>query len=632
MKLGDTELTKNTDYTVELSDNINAGTAKIKVTGAGTYTGTANGTFAISPKTVTSPTIVLSATSFEYDGAEHYPTVTVKDGTTVIPASEYTVDYQTSSGVTVQIKEKGTYKVVVTDKEGGNYTLSKTTADFEIMDGTSPGDPGFPYPADGDWTYNDEIKIITNSASKVYDGTPLTDVTYRVVGLPSNLSINVIVSGTQTDVGQSGNTIQAYTISNSSKEDVTSHFTQITCTGGILKVTPAALTVTTGSANKEYDGEPLTCNEASISGLIEGQVIKVTATGSQTNAGSSKNTYTIDWGTTNQRNYTVTENLGMLTVEKAKPQVTVTEAPYLRYTGEPQALLSEAKTTGGTLKMYIDNGPEGSTSWSTEIPKGTKAGQYPIKYRVFVDENSNYEEVSLQTKIAVIGPKEVKNPTIELSATSFTYDGSEHKPTVTVKDGETKLTEGKDYTIAYQKGGATATEFKAAGTYIVVISSIEGSNYIVNGSKTFEIVNPQKKDPEVTVTGATYLRYTGQPQQLLSVATTSGGTLKFGIASFQTPSNKSVTTGNTGATAIKWSPDIPTGTDAGTYTIAYRVAGDNDYNSVDKKELIVVIKGVNFKKNPEGGVTITGGDDGVGGGGTIVIPSSVPGEDGAREL
>ena len=39
----------------------------------------------ISPKTVSSPTITLSATSFAYDGTAKQPTVTVKDGSTTIP-------------------------------------------------------------------------------------------------------------------------------------------------------------------------------------------------------------------------------------------------------------------------------------------------------------------------------------------------------------------------------------------------------------------------------------------------------------------------------------------------------------------------------------------------------------------
>ena len=78
----------------------------------------------------------------------------------------------------------------------------------------------------------------------------------------------------------------------------------------VQKVTPAAATVTTGSASKAYDGAPLTSAEAGITGLVGGDTAAVTATGAITNAGTATNTYAIDWGDTKASNYAVTENLG----------------------------------------------------------------------------------------------------------------------------------------------------------------------------------------------------------------------------------------------------------------------------------------------------------------------------------
>lgn len=68
-------------------------------------------------KTVTSPTIALSETSYTYDGTAKTPTVTVNDGETVIPASEYTVGYSNNTNA-------GTATVTITDVEGGNYIVS----------------------------------------------------------------------------------------------------------------------------------------------------------------------------------------------------------------------------------------------------------------------------------------------------------------------------------------------------------------------------------------------------------------------------------------------------------------------------------------------------------------------------
>ena len=91
---------------------------------------TGSQTVAISPKTVSSPTITLSGTSFEYTGEAITPTVVVKDGSTTIPAEEYTVSYSNNKNV-------GTATVTITDKKGGNYTVSGSTT-FEITSKDEP--------------------------------------------------------------------------------------------------------------------------------------------------------------------------------------------------------------------------------------------------------------------------------------------------------------------------------------------------------------------------------------------------------------------------------------------------------------------------------------------------------------
>ena len=83
------------------------------------------GTLTVTTKTVTAPTITLSQTSYVGDGTAKTPTVTVKDGSTVIPAAEYTVGYSNNTAV-------GTATVTITDNEGGNYAVSGSTT-FDIF-------------------------------------------------------------------------------------------------------------------------------------------------------------------------------------------------------------------------------------------------------------------------------------------------------------------------------------------------------------------------------------------------------------------------------------------------------------------------------------------------------------------
>jgi uncharacterized repeat protein (TIGR02543 family) len=85
---------------------------------------------------------------------------------------------------------------------------------------------------------------------------------------------------------------------------------------GQLIIEPAELTVTTESAEKKYDGEPLTA-DGTIEGLVNGETLTFTVTGSQTEVGTSDNTYTLYWdGTANRHNYKLSEDssIGTLTV------------------------------------------------------------------------------------------------------------------------------------------------------------------------------------------------------------------------------------------------------------------------------------------------------------------------------
>ena len=120
VKDGSTRLVNGKDYSVTYSNNINAGTATVTITGIGNYTGTASKTFAISAKSISGTNVTLGTTSYTYDGTEKRPSVTVKDGsTTLISGTHYTVSYSNNVDI-------GTATVTITGK--GNYagTVTKT--------------------------------------------------------------------------------------------------------------------------------------------------------------------------------------------------------------------------------------------------------------------------------------------------------------------------------------------------------------------------------------------------------------------------------------------------------------------------------------------------------------------------
>ena len=161
----------------------------------------------------------------------------------------------------------------------------------------------------------DGVTVTAASASKVYDGKPLTVNDVIVRGLPEGYTLEATVEGDQTDAGSSYTLVSEYKIFDANGEDVTEFYPNIKLKHGELTVEPAPLTVTTASGEKVYDGEALLGEGASIGGLVDGETAEIKATGEITDAGSAFNTYEIAWGSAKKDNYTITEELGTLTVE-----------------------------------------------------------------------------------------------------------------------------------------------------------------------------------------------------------------------------------------------------------------------------------------------------------------------------
>lgn len=156
VKVGTKTLTRNTDYTVAYSNNMNAGTATVTVTAMGNYTGGGTKTFTISPKTITSAMISVSG-SYTYTGKAITPSFTVKNGTTtLIGNTDYTSSLSNNvnaGSATLTIKGKGNYSGTATKTfsisrkaltAGGvtitgsyTYTGSAITPTYTVKDGTT---------------------------------------------------------------------------------------------------------------------------------------------------------------------------------------------------------------------------------------------------------------------------------------------------------------------------------------------------------------------------------------------------------------------------------------------------------------------------------------------------------------
>jgi len=186
---------------------------------------------------------------------------------------------------------------------------------------------------------------------------------------------------------------------------------------------------------------------------------------------------------------------------------------------------------------------------------GVNAGSYPV----VVSGIGNYEGTASGT--FVIDSKYVYNPTITISPTSYTYDGSQKKPSViSVKDGSVEIP-SSEYTVSYGSNVNT-------GTGVVYISDVSGGNYDVNGSVNFTIT---KANPTYTAPTANNRTYDTTSKALLNAGYCTGGTIQYS-------SDNST-----------WSTVIPSGTDANTYTSYWRIVGDSNHNDKASETIVTTI-------------------------------------------
>ncbi len=169
------------------------------------------------------------------------------------------------------------------------------------------------------------------------------------------------------------------------------------------------------------------------------------------------------------------------------------------------------------------------------------------------------------TGTATVDPRPV---TLQWDKDKFQYDGNEHTPVAKITNG---VLSGENCNInSIAVSGKNLTNGKAvnAGTYTAT-ATLDNSNYIAKvADKEFII---EKADSVVKVAQAANLIYNRKTQNLISSGQTNDGKLVYKV--------------NGG----EWSETIPTGLDAGTYEISYKVVGDDNHKDSAEVQLTVNI-------------------------------------------
>ena len=432
VKDGETTIPNN-EYTVEYSNNTNAGTATVNIEDiAGDdliVSGSAN--FTINPAEVT---LTANSGTEAYDGTEK-----------TLSGFTCSVDGLTFEGVSASGSgtEMGDYPVTFTGVTIG--TTKDTSGNYVVMSTVN-----------GTLTISrKQLTITADSETKVYDGTPLTKNSYtHTVLLTGDKIEGVTVTGSQTNAGASDNVLSAAVIKNSNNDDVTANY-DITYTNGTLTVTPKPITVKADNKWKAY-GEADPRLTYTSGGLLNNDAI--TGTLSRV-AGENVGTYAITvGGLTAGDNYEISFTGANLTIVKAELTVTANNHT-ITYGDAPagngvtcEGFVGEETSAvlGGTLAYdfsYTQFGDVGNTY--TIKPKGLTSSNYKITF---------------STGKLTVSPKEVGLTWSE--TTSFPYDGSPHAPTATA----TELVNG-------DKIGVTVSgaETNAGNSHTATASALTGT-------------------------------------------------------------------------------------------------------------------------------------------------------------
>lgn len=228
-------LTAGNDYTVSYENNINAGTAKIIITGIGDhFTGLTEKTFTINSAEISGCTFAPIA-DVTYNTRAHTPEVTVAiSGRTLEADKDYTVSYASNVNAgtaTVTVTGKGnftgsantTFTIAKADLNLSVYTISSLCTETEVKTSTLPSnffladetETGFSIAltaAGGD--------AIFTQAPAVVDGENV--ITYQLNGGTGEATFNVTVTPVSSDykAGTYDLKIQAYDKTNVSNRIV----------------------------------------------------------------------------------------------------------------------------------------------------------------------------------------------------------------------------------------------------------------------------------------------------------------------------------------------------------------------------------------------------------------------------
>ena len=526
------------EYSVEYSNNTNAGKGTVTVTGLRTYNGTATAEFTIAKAAIT-PTVTLQGWTYGTDANTPVVSGNTDNGEVTYT---YAIKGSTSYSATVPAVA-GTYTVKATIAETANYQGAEATADFTIGKATIT-----PTVTLQGWTYNSQANTPVVSGNT---GNGTVTYTYAVKGsasysatVPGKATITPTVTlqgwtynsqaNTPVVSGNTGNGTVTYSYA---VKGTTSYSSTVPSAAGTYTVkatiaetanyqgaeATADFTIGKATITPTVTLQGWTYNSQANTPVVSGNTGNGTVTYSYAVKGTTSysstvpavaGTYTVKATIAETANYQGAEATADFTIGKATITPTVTLQGWT-YNSQANTPVVSGNTGNGTVTYSY--AVKGSTDYSAAVP--TAAGTYTVK-----------------------AAKATITPSVTLQG--WTYNGQANTPVVSGNTGNGTVT----YTYAV-KGSTdySATVPTAAGTYIIKATIAETANYHGAEATADFTIGKATITPTVSLQGWTY---NGQANTPVVSGNTGNGTVTYSYA----------VKGST-----DYSAAVPTA--AGTYTV-----------------------------------------------------------------
>ena len=433
------------------------------------------GTLTISKREVT---LTSQTDSKDYDGTPlTRPDVTITGGFVKDEVKEVKATGSVTNVSEGEVTNTITYKT--SNKfNPNNYSITKNEGKLSIT------------PVTDEVT----VRIKGNKDTVTYNGKEQSVSGYTVESISNTLytSTDFTLNGQATATGKDANTYPMNLDANKFVNNNT-NFSNVKfeiAEDGQLVINPRAVTLTSQTDSKDYDGTPLTRPNVKVEGnFVNGEVTKVEATGSVTyvSEGDVTNTIVITKGENfKESNYSITKHEGTLSITKVNAEVTVTIKGHeatATYDGDPHSV-EGYEITDISNKLYTKDDVQFTGQAKAE---GTEAGTYQMNLSEtqFSNTNSNFKKVTfvVEDGSLIINRKSIddQNRITVTKPSDSKYNGEEHKNKPTVADTKTNrtLVEGTDYELSYSK------DVTNAGTVTVTVKGI--GNFSGETTTTYQI-------------------------------------------------------------------------------------------------------------------------------------------------